>query len=167
MCLRATARSVDQYAKKVNLKDIAKGRQPAATVLAWRAWNLDSPQSLTPKLKSRSASSLWTPGKPMDAHKAIIRDNADVGVHAYKTIDDLINANQVDYSTRGKFDVKTVVVGQVLLWGLIAEHKEGYRAEHGYPFKLYANGPALQVRLAETYGCLLGRDFIPRLLKAA
>jgi hypothetical protein len=164
MCLTGSALSVEEYAKKVNLKDVAKGKQPVGTILAWRTWNIDGVIDLRPKLRSASASAIWTPGKVMDAHAEIKKDTDHVGVHAYKTIKDMVagqNPSKTDY-TQTK-----VVVGQVLLWGKIAEHSNGYRAEHGYPFLLYANGPALQVRLSEIYGCHFSRDFIPRLLEAA
>ena len=166
MCLSGSALSVEQFAKKVNLKDIARGKQPPVTMLAWRTWNVQG-GTLQPRLRSASQSTVWTPGKPVDAHATIKKDAGAVGVHAYKSIDELLRENQISNTDRADFKQTAVIVGQVLLWGMIAEHTNGYRAEHGYPFKIYVNGPALQVRLSEIYGCLLGRDFLPRLLKAA
>jgi len=163
MCLSGSALSVEQYAKKVDLKQLVEGRQPRNTLLAWCSWNVSG--DLSPELRSATQSSVWTPGKPMTAHKAIKKDGDVVGIHCYKSIDDLNRANQV--SNKTDFKQERVVVGQVLIWGLIAEHVNGYRAEFGYPFVIHANGPGLALRLADTYGCMIGRDFIPRLLKAA
>ena len=164
MCLEGAALDVKQYAKKVDFSMIETGHQPQDTILAWRMWKIES---LFPSvtLRSNSQRSTWTPGKPMDAHATIKQDHAQVGVHAYKSMKDLIASG--DAPSKTDYKQETHIVGQVLLWGKIAEHKNGYRAEHGYPFLLYINGSELQMRLEASYKCQVASDFIPRVLAEA
>ena len=108
MCLQGSARSVDQFAKKVNLKDIARGRQPPETILAWRTWKLDSPNSLNPSLRSENQATIWTPGKPIDAHRDIKAGSDKVGVHAYKSVKDLVAGGYVSTTNRTSFSSTTI-----------------------------------------------------------
>ena len=49
--------------------------------------------------------------------------NPQTGVHAAKSFQDLVEHG--------------VIYGVVALWGDIAEHEHGYRAQYGYPVALY------------------------------
>lgn len=161
MCLTGKTRNVTQYAKRVSMKEIAQGVQPKNTLLAWRVWKV---QALFPSvtLRSQSQNTIWAPGKSVDGK---VDEKNSEGVHAYDTIAAMVKGGYTGSKT--DFKQQDVIVGQIVLWGKVAQHDNGYRAEHGYPFLIYANGPELRTRIAAHYGCLAARDFIPRLLAEA
>lgn len=162
MCFSGTA-TLSDLAKKVKPLPGLRGEltqaQQAHTVVGWRAWKVDD-GSFDPLLKSLFASAVWKPGQPMDTHGKITESNTGTGVHAWKTLDSLLAYLQ----TSTKPTEKTSVIGQIVLWGKLATHQDGYRAEHGYPLQIWVNSPALQVKLRNKYDIFVGRALIPQMI---
>lgn len=137
MCLTGTA-------KMIHVKDVPKlGREePSPGVIrAWRAWKLEGG-----KLRSTSQSTSWPPGSPTNTHETVKSGQSSVGVHAVKELKDVHLVTQINLQD------KAVVVGEVLLWGDVAEHDNGYRAEHCYPFRLWTNDFLATSTLRDAYG---------------
>lgn len=133
--------------RMVHVKDVPKlGREdpPPGVIRAWRAWKIERGS-----LRSTYQSSTWPPNKPMNTHAPIKGGEAGrpvVGVHAVKKLEDIKLVTSVDLND------KTAVVGEVLLWGDVAEHDNGYRAEHAYPYRLWTNDFLATSTLRDAYG---------------
>lgn len=101
-------------------------------------------------------------GKLLKPKLPKVEANNSVGVHAVtdaKTLRDNLHV-----LTTLKRDDPTLVVGEVMLWGDLAEHENGYRAANGYPITLYANTPKAQVELRDLYECNVSRRFASNVL---
>lgn len=131
-------------AKLIHVKDVpqlGRGDPPAGVIRAFRAWKLEGG-----KLRSTYRSTSWPPGSATNTHAAIKPEQRSVGVHAVKELRDVHLVSSVDLQK------KDAVVGEVLLWGDVAEHDNGFRAEHCYPFRLWTNDFLATSTLRDAYG---------------
>lgn len=130
--------------KLIHVKDVptlGRDAPPPGVIRAWRAWKIDSG-----RLRSTYKTVTWPPLAPMNTHDTIKEEAVAIGVHAVKQLKDINLIAQFNTAD------KSAVVGEILLWGDVAEHPEGYRAEHGYPYRLWTNDFLATSTLRETYG---------------
>lgn len=133
----------------------------AEPMVGWRAWGVAGnlrPGEL-PLLHSATYGAVWTPREPM---VAVCKSNPDhvpgercaCGLYSAKTREHLQSMNYHRYGER-RSRHEFCVMGEVNLWGKIVEGTQGWRAQCGYPKKLYLPFEAykLRVPLMETYGC--------------
>lgn len=131
-------------------------------MIGWRAWKVDANyregESL-PLLHSVTYGDYaWEPGQPVEAvcpsgHKGgpPCEGNCSCGLYAAKTYKHLMGMGYPSYdAATGKF----CVVGEVSLWGKIVEGTQGWRAQVGYPRKLYVPFEAWRLAkpLHDAYG---------------
>jgi hypothetical protein len=104
-------------------------------VLAWRVWQLDAAG-----LRSLNGEA-WTPGRPLvagcrvaGAHRTarLPHDAPQMrctcGVYGSKTLHHLRSTQYWLYGS---------VHGEVLIWGSVVEHEQGFRAQFAYPRTLH------------------------------
>lgn len=145
-------------------------------MVGWRAWGVKADVALgdVPLLRSVTyGSHHWNPREPMEATcraaekraKRNIAANVNPGRHecpsegcscglySAKTREHLqgMAYHRYDAEGRGMFHV----IGEVALWGKVIEGTQGWRAQYGYPRRLYVPFEAwhLAEPLAEAYGC--------------
>lgn len=117
-------------------------------IVAWRGWNFCETSEKLMLLRSVvNRDYIWTPFEP-----AAGSVDGRHGIHAYKSRED----------AAGKY----AVWGSVYLWGKIAEHERGYRAEFAYPKELWAPlDEGDLARLRDNYGVPVHQqnpfDFFP------
>ncbi len=125
-------------------------------VLGWRVWRVVRCKGRY-LLASLFNNVVWMPGEALDARCfAIIRlprhSSPDLkchcGVYAARR-------DAVDWELVGRRALTPLVVGRVSLWGPVVEAERGWRAEHGYPERLFVPciRPSLrdrEVRIAES-----------------
>jgi hypothetical protein len=108
-------------------------------IVAYRSWRLvESPEGV-PLLYSVIQDYVWAPREPArgDVESA-------VGIFSFKRVEDARS-----YLGDGS------LLGEVSLWGTVIEHRDGYRAEFGYPKRLFVDSQfdaSLILRLEDTYG---------------
>jgi hypothetical protein len=144
-------------AKMIHVKDVPKlGREdpPPGVIRAWRAWKLEGG-----KLRSTYQSTSWPTGSPMSSGgKSVKTDPTTYGVHAVKRIEDVHLVGTFAPADR------SAVIGEILLWGDVAEHDNGYRAEYGYPFRLWTNDFLATSTLRDAYGVAVEIKSVSELL---
>ena len=138
----------------------------AGPILAWRQWFFTRDSHGVIQLESINNHEVWSAGVTQVAHcqmnpvhHAMAQDISPVpectcGLFAMKTEMTPFNSN--------------IVVGQVALWGRVIEHKDGYRAQYAYPYRLIlprgprmAGFPTSKVftdlveGLRNAYGCIV------------
>lgn len=123
---------------------LGRHEPPKDVIRAWRAWKLDP--YATDTLKSTYAKKTWDPLKPMKAHQALKTGQGAVGVHAVK------NPHETGKLTNIVLGEKNIVLGEILLWGDVVEVDNGYRAEYGYPYRLWTNNFLATSELRDRYG---------------
>lgn len=89
-------------------------------IVAWRAWDVREDG----ELESLGNTTRWPPGQTISG---VVEDYGACGVHAFKTPQDAAKL-AVSYHSH--------VWGEVLLWGNVIEHENGYRAEFAKPLSL-------------------------------
>lgn len=135
------------------------------TVIGWRGWIIDEDTGL---LRSSTGKAVWWPGRALKA-----RCLAHLFSGAYRIwgsgpdrekplahlAPDLPCSCGVSaYRRRWISPLVATVVGTVRLGGAIVEEKDGYRAAHGYPERLYVftdgalDGESRATAVAETLG---------------
>jgi hypothetical protein len=109
----------------------------------WRAWRL-GPDGL----RSVLHDDVWLPGRPLDASCREAHAAPDVlcgcGIHAARDV------REARRYLVGRDD-RPRVLGRVSLWGLVVEGEKGWRAERGYPERLWAPDDEIAALLA-AYG---------------
>jgi hypothetical protein len=131
-------------------------------ILAWRAWlvttRVDPSSSvdvLQPRIVSVFKGTVWEPYQALEARHetgtpCVAGSPCRCGIYAFKDPEHLRREiwsvpmrSRVGYSA---------IIGQVWLWGKLAEHERGWRAQFAYPaqfrWALHCDGSAL----AATYG---------------
>ena len=107
-------------------------------VLGWRVWRVVKCKGQY-LLASLFNNVVWVPGEALDARCfAIIRlprhTSPDLkchcGVYAARR-------EAIDWELIGRRALTPLVVGRVSLWGPVVEAERGWRAEHGYPERLF------------------------------
>jgi hypothetical protein len=83
-------------------------------LVGWRCWRVNK----RGYLESIWVSCIWHPGNIMTADK--ITDYARNGIHSYKEITKAVKHPIIP----------PYAIGQVRLWGIVIEHKDGHRAQH-------------------------------------
>jgi hypothetical protein len=135
-------------------------------VEGWRAWKVKPelpPFGLPPKLHSVTYSDcFWEPRKLARAsclfdeeHNApdtIPVEECTCGFYAAKDLDHLLG--EMGYARYDIEDGWIRVVGQLALWGKVIEGSQGWRAEYGYPVRIFVPFEAahLGVPLRKAYG---------------
>ena len=116
-------------------------------ILGWRVWRFDEKGRLFSLLmlprnshckccgEYNEAEEMcsWPAGAPLVAHSPALNDAS--GIHAMKKDWDAELSNYCSSAYTGA-GVENCV-GVVALWGVVHEHEDGYRAQYGYPVKLY------------------------------
>lgn len=109
-------------------------------IVGWRVWRF---RPSTSTLRSAVRDVEWPKGEPLRSedlrqhpynevywvHAAPTEDNAPVGIHAWRTRQQLSHLLVFE-------DDCVMVWGQVSLWGQVVEHAGGYRAELAYPLSI-------------------------------
>jgi len=93
----------------------------AGEIVGHRIWRADK----WGFLKSMAMSTIWPPDEPLHCSEELNAWNG-CGVHAFKRQTDVLTEYGL---SGGDYDIRAV--GQVLLWGTVIEHENGYRAEWG------------------------------------
>lgn len=144
--------------------DFVGKEPPKDGVLGWRAWRVVRRGDHVELQSPIQSGKTWVPGKPMEAHTKIVADAKANGVYAITNLKTL----QSYYSS---IEGKDVVIGQVLLYGDVAHHKDGARGQYAYPFRVWTNDFTIEVALRDTYHCsvkrLPGRVLVADAKKAA
>lgn len=108
-------------------------------IIAFRSWRVvESPEGVV-ILYSAVQDYCWPPYESAHGDS----ENA-AGLFAFKKITDALS-----------YMDGTSILGEVSLWGTVVEHRDGYRAEFGYPKKLFVDSKfdaGMIVRLEESYG---------------
>lgn len=117
----------------------------AGEIRAWRCWRL----LRNGLLRSMFVEDVWAPGEPMQGRPD---QRCPSGVHAWKN-----RSGALRYGL--EHPGRTIVVGQVDLWGEIIEHEHGYQAE-------FAAIVALPIILSGDGGGWRGRRGLRRLRQA-
>lgn len=177
MCLTGKAKMLPRVTARPKTEGLVGKEPPKNVKTGWRAWRLDT---ATGKLRSSAQDILWEPKEPMRAgtlqakqtvQKLVKPRRAEkvapenrIGVHTVKDAATL--KKNIDSLFMGgiKISDPNLVVGEVMLWGDVVEHDNGFRAENGYPVTLYANTPKTQVKLRELYDCNVSRRFASHVL---
>lgn len=122
-----------------------KGRTP---LVGWRMWDI-VPESM-PRLQSLSNAkgTAWEPMVPQIG-TCNAKDPSEItdhvcpswehrcGVHAVK---ELLQVKKWGAPSVGNGSQYVRLIGEIDLWGRVLEYSEGFRAEWGYPKKLYVPG---------------------------
>jgi hypothetical protein len=125
-------------------------------VIAWRAWIVNGSRD-GPRLRSMNGA-LWRPRQPM---VAVCRQRHEppgahcvCGLYAASGESRLIDLGYQDYGRRRG---EVACMGTVALWGGIVPAEFGYRAQYGYPQKLWVPFELARVadRLEDEYGVVI------------
>lgn len=120
-----------------------KGTEP---LVGWRMWDvLHTTKEEGWRLKAISHTHIWEPYVPMrgtcnNKPPEEITDHVcpswehRCGVHAVKEV---FQVKKWGSPTNGPRAVHVRVLGELDMWGRVLEYEEGFRAEWGYPRKLY------------------------------
>jgi hypothetical protein len=114
----------------------------AGPVVGWRAWAVTRSHGRH-RLRSIVAPTVWEPGVAMAARCLRPRlrpwrrhvapaDACECGIYAA----DLAGALEYVHGAGADYETVMRVFGSVALWGTVAEHEFGWRAEHAYPIEL-------------------------------
>ncbi len=129
-------------------------------VIGWRVWEIASDGML----RSLVADCVWPPGEPVTSRSAGAANALEfpwaalagdkIGVFAFKDQYDAESAAEARHLS---------VAGRVALWGEVAQHRRGWRAEYAYPLSFIAPSgrPLLDspvARAAELYDCAIAES---------
>jgi hypothetical protein len=121
-------------------------------------------------LKAESDGSLrspmgdeWPAGRPFQAQcnrseeHVPPADRCSCGIYAVTSFEEL-KRNSYNWQKPGDLDWNTWVIAEVNLWGAIRRGTIGFRAQYGYPRKIYvpANKLELGSAIRDRYRCQLG-----------
>lgn len=112
-------------------------RASSEVIVGWRVWGVTTldPTSARPSaaktliLVSTFMDSVWQPGNVMTA--CCGANTLRHGIHAFATL-----ADALKYMDERKKPIRHVF-GEVSLWGRIAIHENGYRAQCAYPRRIF------------------------------
>jgi len=146
-------------------KDWPKAPVETKPIVGWRLWEMLK-GGLHPYVFTDKA--IWPARQVMvaqhlDGATAHLCDHGRVcgcGLYAYKELRDALEMLREGscHHPVGLWGYRTVI-GEVYLWGWVAEHESGYRAEFGYPKSLYVGDevdPVQILGLEEAYGVPVG-----------
>lgn len=124
----------------------------AGPVIGWRAWAVTREHGRH-RLRSVVAPTVWEPGvalaarclrprfRPWRRHAAPA-ESCECGIYAA----DLSGALEYARNAGGGYFSSMRVFGSVALWGTVAEHEHGWRAEHAYPAEIVVPAAAFPRR---------------------
>lgn len=104
-------------------------------IVAWRLWYTPViDERFRPILHSPVYGTVWPHGEPLQAECAECKSTPSAlghhcGICGWKS------ASDIPTTTASASD-RFVIAGQVSLWGKVAEHERGWRAEYAYPYGL-------------------------------
>jgi hypothetical protein len=114
-------------------------------LVGWRAWHVVATPS-GPQLVSWWLNTQWPPRERLEAacalHGGRPARSHDCGVHAFRTLDDVLAyIGQGPIPDEARFvrrveDCIGLAVGQVSLWGRTIVHTRGWRAQYAYPYDI-------------------------------
>ena len=143
----------------VSLFGIPRNNMLTEPIVAYRVWRLPFSMEII-ALLSCNYLHVWPFQQPIDFRSGQISSEKIntkncIGIHAWKSMNQAVKY----YSILERDDSLKYAIGQVYLWGKIAEHEDGYRAEYAYPRKIeyidchpsYREGIAKNLR--NNYGC--------------
>jgi hypothetical protein len=132
--------------------------------VGWRAWEVLPPKTRHDTVMLRSvthSSTVWLPRQVTEAtcerhsHEDdhhVPEERCSCGLYSAKDLEHLRSMGYHSYDPdRGRF----TIVGEVNLWGKVIEGSQGWRAQFGYPKKLYVPFEVMRLfykPLKETYG---------------
>ena len=113
----------------------------AAALSGWRFWKLRQGKGNgNIRLTSVVRHDFWVPAEKIQARCMSGRVGIDpggppaadskCGIYAYKTAS--LALQEID-----RFCYRGALMGKVHLWGVVQEHRSGYRAQYGYPASLH------------------------------
>lgn len=126
----------------------------------WRAWGIPAkipPFGIAPKLHSVTHIYFWHPRRASRAEckrstEHVPGEHCSCGFYSAKSLEHLTSMayHFYDADSKGMFHV----IGQVANWGKVIEGSQGWRAEYGYPLKLWVPYEAWELAepLSEAYG---------------
>jgi hypothetical protein len=126
----------------------------------WRSWQISSDSFAEPLLRSVVIDTAWQPREPVEATCDYVTgkpehsspgESCSCGLYAAKTREHLQSMGYHRYDPEnGTYSV----IGIVQLWGTIVEGTQGWRAQFGYPERLFVPWEAwhLAKPLREAYG---------------
>lgn len=127
-------------------------------MIGWRAWHVEERPGFAPQLLSMN-STRWEPREVMEAVCARHENDPKHGVPTLSCRCGLYSAKSREHLLSMPYhyydpDEGIVVIGEVNLWGRIVEGTQGWRAQYGYPRKLFLpfEGWRLFDPLSEAYG---------------
>ncbi len=158
MCFTDSGKITKQGRKPKKLDFVGEPPPVTTLVVGWRAWRAKKTgTSGTVELESPLQHTVWKPDKPMDGKVGATSE----GIYCFKTLEALKRYTHI------ATDAKDIVVGQVALWGDVAEHKDGFRGEHGYPVRIWTNDLTIQCALRDTYRMSVQMAYAKTLNEAA
>lgn len=148
-------------------------------VTAWRVWRITGENDGKRELVSAAyGEHRWPGGKPLEEAKPV-PDRGQVGIHGFKESSNAWNVYGKLRSTNNPNSsaIFVTVLGKVALWGTVIEHEIGYRAQYGYPLKIWVpttqwqphapdhpfTADQVAASLARNYGCDVGTFTPPTL----
>jgi len=136
----------------------------AAPVVGWRAWAVTREHGRF-RLRSIVAPTVWEPGaalaarclrprlRPWRRHTAPA-DACECGIYAA----DLTGALEYARGVGEEYGTVMRVLGSVALWGTVAEHERGWRAQHAYPLEIVVPAVAFPRRRGSASLVAVQRD---------
>jgi hypothetical protein len=126
-------------------------------IVGWRQWNFMHPHFLAnlgndtiyvPREKIEAHceqySTSGTPVLPKDHSEQLVPHlSCTCGIYAYKEKPRLLREIRNKMTTPAIYSGLRLVYGEINLWGKVVEHRDGYRAQFGYPKRLWCT-PAIE-----------------------
>ena len=127
----------------------------AEAIIGWRLWQVIESEPSSYRLAAWSTDRLvWPPLVRAEGHcllggrgHAVPDRCCGCGLYAFRT------RELAEWALAAEMRPVPRVLGQVSLWGLVVEHRNGWRAQFGYPYdlRLLAGDEAIARELRATY----------------
>lgn len=126
-------------------------------IVGWRQWNFMYPHFLA----NLGNDTIYVPREKIEAHceqystigtSVLPKDHSEqqaphltctCGIHAYKEKPRLLREIRNKMTIPAIYSGLRLVYGEINLWGKVIEHEDGYRAQFGYPKRLWCT-PAIE-----------------------
>ena len=126
-------------------------------IVGWRQWNFMYPHFLA----NLGNDTIYVPREKIEAHceqystvgtSVLPKDHSEqqaphlncmCGIYAYKEKPRLLREIRNKMTIPAIYSGRRLVYGEINLWGKVIEHEDGYRAQFGYPKRLWCT-PAIE-----------------------
>jgi hypothetical protein len=126
-------------------------------IVGWRQWNFMHPHFLA----NLGNDTIYVPREKIEAHceqystigtSVLPKDHSEqqaphltctCGIYAYKEKPRLLREIRNKMTIPAIYSGLRLVYGEINLWGKVIEHEDGYRAQFGYPKRLWCT-PAIE-----------------------